>query len=438
MVSKRTMGWIGVACLCVWAGGVRADPPAGTEAEAGDEPDVVELLKKADAATRAVRAVEYEGEVFGVGAFKDRVHRIKGTLKVKPGKRSLLDTLAGRSSGRQVMRFDGTITPPGADEPITLKIATDGKRVQCINETEKTFVQGESAQLGKLLDAVNTFYMREYLFPTPFSDEIEAKIVRYEGAKRVGKVKCDVIFVVYQNDSQSRWYFGQEDHLPRRVDRIVRTVSLWGGRKARDDTSKPREEAAYVIKITSLNTTPTFTGDDFILRRPKGFESRSVGPDEGKEEESPNLLTAGTEAPDWELADADGKTVSLKSLRGKVVLMEFWATWCGPSKLSMPAMQELHERFKDKPVVVLGVNVWERDGDPVEFMRAKKYTYGLLLKGEKAAEAYQVHGTPTFYVIGPDGKILYASAGYEPRTEEDLTETIEKSLEHMERDQSNH
>lgn len=430
MAGKRTAAWIGVACLWVWAGGVMADPPAGDGVAANDNPDVIELLKKADAATRAVRAVEYEGELYGTGALKDRIPRVRGTLKVKHGKRSLLDAVAGRAGGVQVLRFDGTIRSPGNDEPIAVKIVTDGKQVSCINETEKTFVQGKSAQVRGVLSAVNMFQMQEYLYPTPFSDEIEAKVARHEGAKRVGKVKCDVVFVVYQNDSKSRWYFGREDHLPRRVDRIA-NVDVWGWQQNGKDESDDATKSAYVVKITSLNTQPTFTADDFILRRPKGFDSKRVEQDTDKEETPPDLLKAGGEAPAWELTGADGKAVSLSSLRGRIVLLTFWATWCGPSKLAMPGVQRLHEQFEDEPVAVLGVNIWERDGDPVEFMRSRKCTFGLLLKGDGVAEAYQVSGTPTFYVIGPDGKILYAGTGYEPKTEKEIAETIQGSLSAM-------
>ncbi len=427
MAGKQKVARIGAVCLWVWAGVALAEPPAGNGAAANDNPDVIELLKKADAATRAVRAVEYEGELFGTGALKDQISRVKGALKVKHGRRSLLDAVAGRASSSQVLRFDGSIKLPGIDEPIVVKIVTDGKQVYCLNETDKTFVQGESAQVRSLLNAVKMFQMREYLFPTPFSDEIEAKFVRYEGTKKIGKVKCDVVFVVYQDDSKSRWYFGRDDYLPRQVDRLARP-SLWGRRTGRLDGSDAPTESAYVIKITSLNVQPTLSAEDFVLTRPKGFETKKYGADRGRSEDRPNLLKPGVAAPDWELAGPDGKVVSLKSLRGKVVLMEFWATWCGPCKLAMPSVQRLHARFKDEPVAVIGISTWEQNGDPAGLMKEKGFEYGLLLKGDKVAEVYQVRGTPTFYVIGPDGTVLYATTGYEPRTEEELAESIEAGL----------
>ncbi len=63
------------------------------------------------------------------------------------------------------------------------------------------------------------------------------------------------------------------------------------------------------------------------------------------------------------MKDPAGKSVSLKSLRGKIVLLDFWATWCGPCRMAMPGLQKLHDRYKDKPVAIYGVNCRERRPD---------------------------------------------------------------------------
>jgi hypothetical protein len=94
----------------------------------------------------------------------------------------------------------------------------------------------------------------------------------------------------------------------------------------------------------------------------------------------------------------------------------------------MPKVQALHERFKDKGVVVFGVNTWEEEGDPVAFMKGKDLTYGLLLKGDEVAAAYKVTGIPTFYVIGKDGKILHTAVGIAPGEDERIAEVIEGHL----------
>src|SRR5215813_2707656 len=77
-----------------------------------------------------------------------------------------------------------------------------------------------------------------------------------------------------------------------------------------------------------------------------------------------NLLPVGTTAPDWQLSGAQGQTYSLSSYRGKVVVMDFWATWCQPCTAVMPRMQKLQQKFADKGVVVFGINSWE-NGDAI-------------------------------------------------------------------------
>lgn len=138
-------------------------------------------------------------------------------------------------------------------------------------------------------------------------------------------------------------------------------------------------------------------------------------------EQSMKLLPVGDTAPDWQLSDAEGKTHSLSEYRGKVVVMDFWATWCGPCKEVMPRMQKLYEKYQDR-VVVFGVNSWEKN-DPVALMKKKRYSYGLLLKGEDIADNYRVTSLPAVYVIGTDGKIIYCHEGVDDKN---LASLIEK------------
>lgn len=129
------------------------------------------------------------------------------------------------------------------------------------------------------------------------------------------------------------------------------------------------------------------------------------GPKEGA-----RLLAVGDLAPDWKLSDPEGRTHSLSEYRGKVVVLDFWATWCAPCSKVMPRMEKLHQKYKDQGVAVFGVSSWET-GDPVAVMKKKKCTYGLLLKGEEVAPVYGVGILPAVCIIGVDGRIIYSHAG---------------------------
>ena len=139
-------------------------------------------------------------------------------------------------------------------------------------------------------------------------------------------------------------------------------------------------------------------------------------------ERTMKLLRVGETAPDWQLRNADGEVQSLAQYRGRVIVMDFWATWCGPCAKMMPRLQKLHEKLADKGVVVFGVNSWEKS-DPVALMKEKRYSYELLLNGEQIAEAYKVTTLPVVYIVGVDGKIIYCHEGEDQK---DLSAVIEK------------
>ncbi len=137
-------------------------------------------------------------------------------------------------------------------------------------------------------------------------------------------------------------------------------------------------------------------------------------------------LAVGQAAPNWTLSDAKGRSHSLSDYRGKVIVLDFWASWCAKCAGLMPELEKLHQKYKDKGVVVLGVNLLE-DGtnDPVKVMRDKGMTYRILLKGDTMASEYGVKSVPAIYVIGADGKVLYFKSGAD---HSGLADVIERSL----------
>ena len=143
-----------------------------------------------------------------------------------------------------------------------------------------------------------------------------------------------------------------------------------------------------------------------------------------EEKERAALLSVGDPAPDWKLTDPQGRAHTLAEYRGRVVVLDFWATWCGPCARVMPRLEKLHRKYGGQGLVVFGVNSFET-GDPVASMKKKGYTYALLLKGEELAPAYGVTSLPVVYVIGPDGRVAYAHAGPDHK---DLADLVEQQL----------
>lgn len=127
-------------------------------------------------------------------------------------------------------------------------------------------------------------------------------------------------------------------------------------------------------------------------------------------------------APDFELFDNRGQKVELSALKNKVVVLDFWATWCGPCKASFPAMQEMVEKYRnDNNVVFLFIDTWERIDNQKEkelvvnkFINDHKYDFRVLFDHEsKIVVSYGVSGIPTKIIIGKNGNIRFISMGFD-------------------------
>ena len=139
-------------------------------------------------------------------------------------------------------------------------------------------------------------------------------------------------------------------------------------------------------------------------------------------------------APDFTLVDQEGKTVTLSELRGKVVVLDFWATWCVPCRESFPAMQRAVDKFRDDPnVEFLFIHTWEREKNASElaarFLKDNGYTFRLLMdlkdskmRENKVVKSYGVTSIPTKIVIDPQGQIRFKAGGAVPLEDEIVNE----------------
>jgi thiol-disulfide isomerase/thioredoxin/outer membrane lipoprotein-sorting protein len=139
------------------------------------------------------------------------------------------------------------------------------------------------------------------------------------------------------------------------------------------------------------------------------------------------LIANGEEAPDFSLQDLGGNAYALSDLSGKVVLLDFWATWCGPCRMEMPEIQKIHDDLKGKGLVVLGVND-ESDVNAVkQFLSDSGYTYPTVRdpKGETYS-AYRISAIPAIYIITKDGKVASSLIGYSPDRGDEIREILKK------------
>ena len=131
-------------------------------------------------------------------------------------------------------------------------------------------------------------------------------------------------------------------------------------------------------------------------------------------EEVKGASLVGTAAPDFTLPDAGGHPVNLHDLRGKVVVVDFWATWCPPCRKEMPVLQQMRTDLAGKGLVVLGLDVGEDAETVAAFAKKQSYTFPLLLGAEPDVSAqYFVEAYPTTFVVDRRGRIAYRDLGGE-------------------------
>jgi cytochrome c biogenesis protein CcmG, thiol:disulfide interchange protein DsbE len=137
-------------------------------------------------------------------------------------------------------------------------------------------------------------------------------------------------------------------------------------------------------------------------------------------------------------ASARAATVApldLSAYRGKVVLVDFWASWCGPCKESFPWMQSLHERYAAQGLVVVGVNVDHDLQSARRFLDATRPTFAIVYDAQAAlAERFQVSAMPSSFLIGRDGAVRYRHDGFQSRQRDGAEQELRALLAEPARD----
>jgi len=129
-----------------------------------------------------------------------------------------------------------------------------------------------------------------------------------------------------------------------------------------------------------------------------------------------------TPAPVWSLKNLDDETVSLSDMKGNIVILDFWATWCSPCMMAMPALDKWTEKNKTDDIHVFSINIWERDEKKARKMFTEKDFDMTYLKGDnELGKKYKISGIPYICVLDGNGHIRFEQKGYSPALEETLT-----------------
>ena len=145
--------------------------------------------------------------------------------------------------------------------------------------------------------------------------------------------------------------------------------------------------------------------------------------------EKPTSISKGKIAPDFSLKTLKGNTVNLSDFKGKVIIIDFWATWCPPCRAEIPHFVSLYEKYRDEGFQMLGVVLDKNKASIEDFAKEYKINYPLLIPDEKILKDYgPIIYIPTTFLISGDGRIYKRYIGYQDKSvfEEDLRTLLKK------------
>lgn len=140
-------------------------------------------------------------------------------------------------------------------------------------------------------------------------------------------------------------------------------------------------------------------------------------------------IEAKTPAPDFTLKSKEGKNVRLSELKGQVVLLNFWASWCGPCRQEMPVLDEIHNKYKNLGFSVLGINLDAKSKNAVNYLKNTPVTFPVLYdpKGVVSGQ-YGVQAMPSTVIIDRDGNVRHLHEGYKTGYGDDYKQQIKALL----------
>lgn len=139
-------------------------------------------------------------------------------------------------------------------------------------------------------------------------------------------------------------------------------------------------------------------------------------------------MPAAKPAPDFNLMGMDGKTHSLEDLKGKFVLVNFWATWCNPCKVEMPLLEKLHQTLKSEKFTVLGLHVGPGPENIEEFKKLMPISFPIYVDMDLEVN-WGVPGLPTTFLMNPEGKLIYRAVGKREFASDEMVNFLKSQIE---------
>ncbi|QOV87673.1 TlpA family protein disulfide reductase [Humisphaera borealis] len=402
-------------------------------------------------------------------ATKPATQPAKAKLDVSKDARELLDAVRAAYKGVESLKLAGTISADidmngeknknssefEASFQSPLKFRHQTREHLTGGKAESQFFGGTGKKLYAFESRYNYFYLADAPKDRVKSGELPKQLVGLmsqlnpslllaivpdaaeelmDGVDKLAKVddvKIDdvaypALKLSFGKESELTIAFDSKSHLIRRTvwDRKGYAIE-----KKQQDVKKVEVTIDYAlsqanasVKDVDFNWTPPVGARDVTALAEAGGGAADDGPEDGAAS-----ALVGKPAPDFKLKDLEGKEVKLSDLKGQVVMLDFWATWCGPCRASMPHLDAIYKEFGDKGLKAFAVNLREKDTVIKPFVEKTKLGMPVLLDVEgKVAKSFGVSGIPQTVVIDKDGKIVKVTVG--SGTHEQIKTAIEEAL----------
>jgi peroxiredoxin len=249
---------------------------------------------------------------------------------------------------------------------------------------------------------------------------------KYVGSEDVDGVPCDRVQLIQDEFTFDLWIEKGAKPLPRKFvpDMSKQLAEL--GERGQD------MKLEFNVTLTNWDTAPKFADADFAFIPPAGAEqvdSMFEGLQNGGQEEGPHPLL-GQPAPKFATVNPSGEPIDLeKLLRKNIIMLDFWATWCGPCVAAMPKVDEVAKKFADRGVVFYAVNLGDDVDTVKQFLVDQKLDVPVAMDTEgKLGSLYHAEAIPMTVLIGKDGKVQVVHVGFSENLAEELSSELESLL----------
>ncbi len=260
-----------------------------------------------------------------------------------------------------------------------------------------------------------------------------AETVEYGGVVELGKTKCHLIKVSGEDLDWQLWIDAGKTPLPRQ---FMPDVSKTFARAAKAQNRKSPFEGMKItntVTYSEWDVAPKFAAETFVFNVPEGASKAGslmqMLAGARRQEADPHALL-GKPAPPIELDLLGGGRLDLASFKNKnVVILDFWATWCGPCVQAMPVIEKVAEKYKEQGVLLFAVNIREQPEEIEKFLKEAEIKVAVALDSEgSAAEAYLANAIPQTVLIGKDGSVQVVKVGLSTNLESALSKDLEALL----------